>query len=338
MPMAVTADPLDDFMSSEVRLDIAQKDLIPGIAAVRASCAVNASGEPLLVLANGSAHSTLAVSAGPCSIVLVLGGLDVAIPVFNTTPLGTSSFYLPGVSTVSLGIVDLSLDLVTSLNSTSWIEDGLGEASPQEIVWSSWGAQRIRVHGEDGFGSVAESHLRSAFTYRMSLALSVYVFSIRLFHTDLAEVGSAVGTPPLRTPFVVDLRPHARVLAPAEGIRSDRASLSWTGTTDSDVDHLELWLSDGPSEGMVRLPPSASRFEVLLRPSTSYRAWIVSVDASGQGSPSNEIVFESAEAPAAAAPVGSLGGNAFTWTLVALAIFVGLIGYAAGTLHGRKRD
>jgi hypothetical protein len=336
--MAVSADPLDDFPSVHVSFEIAQKDLIPGIAAVRASCDVNASGEPLRVFANGSARSTLAVSAGPCSIVLVLVGLDVGLPVLNTTPLGTSSFYLPGLSTVTLGIVDLSVDLVTSLNSTSWIEDGIGEASPQEIAWTSWGAQRIRVHGEDGFGSVAESYLRTAFTYRMSLALSVYALSIRLFHADLAQVGSAVGTPALRTPFLVDLKPHALVLGPAEAIRPDGATLSWTGTADSDVDHFELWLSEGQSEGMVRLPASASRSEVLLRPATSYRAWIVSVDASGQGTPSNEIAFESAATPAAAAPLGSLGGSAFTWTMVALAILAGFVGFAVGLLRGRQRD
>jgi hypothetical protein len=336
--MAVTADPLDDFTNVHVSFDIAQKDLIPGIAAVRASCDVNASGEPLVVLANGSARSTVAVSAGPCSIVLVLAGLDVALPGLNMTPLGTSSFYLPGLSTVTLGIVDLSLDLVTSLNSTSWIEEPIGEASPQEIAWTSWGAERIRVRGEDGFGSVAESHLRTAFTYRMSLALSVYALSIRLFHADLTDLGSAVGTPLLRTPFIVDLKPHALVLAPAEGIRPDGATLSWTGTADPDVDHLELWLSDGQSEGMVRLPASASRSEVLLRPATSYRAWIVSVDVSGQGTPSNEIAFESAGTPTSVAPVGSLGSNAFTWTMVALAILATFVGFAVGLLRGRQRD
>src|SRR5205823_3195314 len=113
---------------------------------------------------------------------------------------------------------------------------------------------------------------------------------------------------------------------------------SWTGTADSDVDHLELWLSDGQSDGMVRLPASASRSEVLLRPATSYRAWIVSVDASGQGTPSNEITFESAGTPAATAPVGFLGGSAFTWTMVALAILAAFVGFAVGLLRRRKGD
>jgi hypothetical protein len=290
------------------------------------------------VRANGSARSTLSASAGPCSIVLVLFGIDVGIPVLNTTPLGTNSFYLPGLSIATLGIVDLSLDLVTSLNSTSWIEDGIGIASPQEIAWPSWGVQRIQVQGEDGFGTVAASHLRTAFTYRMSLAFSVYALSIRLYHVDLVEVGSAVGTPSLRTPFVVDLRPHALVLAPAEGIRPDRATLSWSGSTDSDVDHLELWLSDGRSEGMVRLPTSASKADVLLRPATSYRAWIVSVDSSGQGTPSNEVAFESAKAPATAAPLASVRGDAVTWALVALAILAAFVGYGVGSLRRRKSD
>lgn len=337
LPAVASANPFDDLATVNVHFEIAQKDLIPGVA-VRASCNVNASGEPLAVLANGSVRSTLAVSAGPCSIVVALVGMDIGIPVFNTTPLGVSSFYLPGISTATLGVVALSLDLVTSLNSTSWVEDDLGEVSPQEIAWPAWGAQRILVRGADGFGSVASSHLDTAFTYRMSLALSVYGLSIRLFHVDLVEVASVLGTPSLRTPFAVDLRPHALILAPAEGIRPDGATLSWSGTTDSDVDHLELWLSDGQSDMIVRLPTSAAKSDVLLRPATSYRAWIVTVDASGQGTPSNEISFETTGAPASSTPVASLGGSALTWTLVVVAILLAIIGYAAGSVRKRKGD
>lgn len=325
-------------MYADIHFEVPQTDLIPNVAAVRASCDLNASGESLTVLANGSVRSTLAASAGPCKIVLVLVGADVTLPVFNTTPIGRSSFYLPGISTVTLGIVDLSVDLVTSMNSTSRVETDIADVSPREIAWSSWGAQRIVVHGEDALGSVETSLLNTTFTYRMYLSLTVYALSIELYHMDLAEIGSFAGTPSLRTGLSVDLRPHALVLAPVEAIRHDQATLTWSGAVDPDVDHLELWLSDGTHHVPVRLAPTAIRTDVLLRPATQYEAWIVAVDSSGQGSPSNRIEFESAKAPGETGPtpLGGLGSSAFAWTMVAVAILLGIVGYAWGFLRGRK--
>lgn len=326
-------------MTADVHFEVPQRDLITNVAAVRASCNLTASGEPLTVLANGSARSTLAASPGPCTIVLVLVGNDIALPVFNTTPLGRSSFYLPGISTVTLGIVDLSVDLVTSLNSTSRVEDGIADVVPREIAWPTWGAERILVHGEDGLGSVVDSSLNTTFTYRMWLALTVYGFSIELYHVDLGEIGSVAGTPSLRTAVAVDLRPHALVLGPAEGTRSDGATLSWSGTVDVDVHHLELWLVDASGNVTVRLSLTATRANVILRPSTAYQAWIVPIDRAGQATPSNRIAFESLAAPVdGGSSVGGLGTSAFTWTMVALAVLAGIVGYAVGFLRGRRGE
>ena len=334
-----SGNPIDDFVAADVHFEVPQKDLIANVAAVRASCNLTASGEPLTVLANGSVRSTLAASPGPCTIVLVLVGNDIALPVFNTTPLGRNSFYLPGISTVSLGIVDLSVDLVTSLNSTSRVEDGIADVVPREIAWSTWGAERILVHGEDGLGSGVDSSLNTTFTYRMSLALTVYGFSIELYHVDLAEIGSVAGTPSLRTAVAVDLRPHGLVLGPAEDIRSDGATISWSGTVDADVDHLELWLVDPSGNVTVHLAPTVTRVDVLLRPLTAYQAWIVAVDRAGQATSSNRIAFESLASPVdGGSSVGGLGTSAFAWTMVALAVLAGIVGYAIGFLRGRKRE
>jgi hypothetical protein len=340
LPVSAAANPIEDFVSAEVRFEIPQRDVIPGIAAVRASCDVSASGEPLMVLANRSVRSTLAVVAGPCSMTVTLGGVDVGLPIFNGTPLGTSSFYLPGISTLTLGFADLSVDLVTSLNSSSAVEDGPAVVSPQGIAWTSWGAERIRIEAEDGFGSVVESSLNTTFTYRMSLALSVYAFSVRLYHVDLAEIGSAIGSPSLRTDLSVDLRPHPFVLNAADAITHGGATISWSGDVDADVSHLELWLAEDAGNVSVHLARDAVQTDVLLRPSTSYRAWIVTVDAAGQATPSNEIAFTSAATPAGTglAPGGASGAEGLTWVVVAIAILVGLLGYAAGFLRGRKGD
>lgn len=339
LPASAEANPADDFVTATVHFEVPQRDLIPGVAAVRASCDAAASGEPLAVLANGSARSTLAVSTGPCSIILVLAGVDVPLPLLNLTPLGTRSLYLPGIATATFGVVDLSVDLVASLTSDSVVDDGIGEVVPRTLSWAAWGAQRIRVHGADGFGSVVESALSTTFTYRMSLALSVYALSVRLYRVDLVEIGSSVGTPALRTDLVVDLRPHPLALHAAEGIRHDVATVSWSGASDADIDHLELWLVDGTSNVSMRLAPSSERADVVLRPSTEYRVWIVAVDGAAQATPSNGIAFQSSAAPVdrASPPVESLGGTGGMWSAIGLAIVAGVVGYALGIVRRKKQ-
>lgn len=328
--------PADDLVSADIHFAVTQTDLIAGVAAVRASCSVNASGEPLAVLANGTARSTIAVAPGPCSIVLVLFGVDVGLPVFNTTPLGRSSFFIPGVATVSLGLADLTVDLVTSLNSTTRVASGIADVDAPEMDWRSWGAQRFHVRGIDDVGSVVSGELNTTFTYSMSVALTVYALSIEVYHVDLAAIGSFVGAPSLLTDLSVDLRPHALSLDAPTEVTHDRAWFSWTGTVDADVDHLELRLTDATGEMSIRLAPSVRRAEAVLRPSTAYEARIVSVDAGGQAVPSNPVTFASAAAPASA-PLEAQGNPALTWTLVALAALAGVVGFAVGNLR-RRRD
>jgi len=325
---------------ADVGFEVPGTDLIPNVAAVRASCHLNASGEAIVLLANGTVRSTLAAAPGPCTIVLVLLGVDITLPIFNTTPLGRSSFYVPGIATLSFGIVDLTLDLVTSLNSTSRVAGGIAAVSPEVVVWSTWGAHRISVDATDGVGSIARSDLNTTFTYTMSIALTVYLLSIELFHRDLAAIGSFDGTPSLVTGLSVNLRPHALALETPSNVDADSASLSWSGTVDSDVDHLELRLTDATSNVTYRVPPTATHVDVLLRPSTHYEARIVSVDQAGQQTSSNAVEFESAAAPASPSPspIEAQGNPVVTWTLVALGVLAAVVAYALGSLRRRKDD
>lgn len=334
------ANPVGTVVYSTTHFDVPTTDVIPGVAEVRASCDVNASGEPLVLLSNETARSIVGTSAGPCAIVLVLFGTDVALPGFDTTPLGRSAFYLPGLSTVTLGVVDLSVDLVTSLNSTSRVADGIAAADPSEIGWPTWGAQRIALHAVDGTGSIARSELNTTFTYTMSVALSVYAVSVELYHVDLKRLGSFAGAPSLVTDLSVDLKPHSLTLSAPDRVASDQASFSWSGTVDSDVDHLELWLTDGTGNGSYKLPSTASHADVLLRPATHYEARIVTVDGAGQQGMSNGIAFDSPSAGTSPAqgPIEAQGNPVVTWTLVTLAVFAGVVGFMAGLLRGRKSD
>ncbi len=339
-PPAVSANPIDDLVSARVHFAVPQTDVIRGVVAVRASCDVDASGEALALLANATDRSTLAASAGPCAIVVVPLGVDVPLPVFgNTTPLGRSSFYLPGVSTATLGIVDLSVDLVTSLNSTSRVPDGIADVSPNEVEWTAWGTKRILVHGEDGVGSVATSELNTTFTYTMSLGLTVYARRIAVYHRDLAQIGSFVGAPSLITDLSVDLRPHALTLEAPTDVAYDRATLSWSAVIDSDIEHLELWLTDGTANVSYRLAPTATTVEVTLRPSTHYDARIASVDGGGQITASSAVGFDTPAEPGSGSPpqVEGQGIALFTWPMVVVAVLAGAVGFGLGFLRGRKR-
>lgn len=338
-PASAAANPIDDLVHADILFEVPGTELIPGVAAVRASCAINASGEPVRLLANGTVRSTIAVSTGPCAIVIVLFGAEVPLPVLNTTPLGRSSFYLPGIATVTLGLVDVTLDLVTSLNSTSRIDGGVASASPSEIVWSAWSATPVAVQGADGVGSVARSSFNTTFTYTMSLALTVYAVSVEVLHWDLATIGRFLGTPSLVTDLEVDLRPHALVLQAPTDVGHDRASLSWSGTVDSDIERIEVRLNDGTLVVTYRVPPTASSVEVVLRPSTHYEARVISIDRAGQEAASETMAFDSAAAPATSpTPVEAQANPAVTWTLVALAVLVPVVGFAAVFLRRRKDD
>ena len=340
--IAAPAAALDGFVTADIHFEVAQTDLIPSIAAVRASCNVTASGEPLSLRANETVRTMIGVSPGPCAIVLVLFGIDVGLPVFNTTPLGRSSFFIPGIATVTFGLVDVSVDLETSLNSTTRVENAsLASVEPRYVAWSSWGVVPVEVHATDGVGGTAASMLNTTFTYTMALALTVYALSIEIFRPDLTTIGAVVGTPSLRTDMTVDLRPHALALAPLTEVRHDGATFTWSGAVDADVDHLELMVTDGTRNASYRLGPTATTITVPLVPSTPYRAWIVAVDGAGQATPSNVVVFDTPAAPPPTSPnvpVETQGTPALFWVLVVLAGLLGAVGYGIGVLRGRREE
>jgi len=321
-------------VTTRIHFGVQQTDIIPGVAAMRAACDIDASGEPIFILANESTRSILAAGPGPCTIVLVLFGLDIGLPVFDKTPLGTHSFSLPGISTVTLGFVDLSVDLTTSLDSTSRVPDGIAQVSPSQIGWSAWGANRILIHGEDGVGSIATSELETTFAYAMSIGFSIYSHGIPLYHLDLVRIGSFTGGPSLVTPLSVDLRPHTLTLVGPMELSDDRATFTWTGIVDSDVDHLELWLTDGRTNVSYRLPANATDVEVTLWRSTHYEARIVSVDGSSQMSPSDAIAFDT---PSAGIQIqDDLTSPALSWSMMAVALVAGGIGFRWGAVRARK--
>jgi len=342
----VSAAASGDLRLVTVHFDVGQTTILAGVADFRASCDVIASGEDIALRDNESARTTVAATAGNCSMVLVLFGVDVTIPTINTTPLGKSSLYLPGLAIATLGIVDVSVDLQTSLNSTTRAEDpAVASVEPQELPWPAWGAQRLEVRGAHGFGDFAATKLNTTFTYRVSLGLTVYALGVVLYHADLTDLGSYVGLPSLRTDVTVDLLPSPLALGDPEDVTHEGATLRWSGTADADVDHLEVWVAGGGLNASYRLPDlRASSLRVPLRAEVRYLAWVVVVDRAGQASASNVVAFTTPAAPAPEVPpppsqesLEARANAAIVGTVVVLAIVAVIVAFALGEIRGRSK-
>ncbi len=333
-----------DLTEVTVGFSMPMTDVIPGVAAFRAECSIDASGEALALRANETARTTIAAVPAACAMVLTLLGFDIGIPTINTTPLGRSSVYLPGLSIVTLGVVDISIDLMTSMNSTTHVEDvTVATVDPSDAAWPVWGAQRLQVRGTDGYGSVVASELNTTFTYALSLGLTVSALGVTLYHTDLADLGRYPGTPSLTTAVRVDLVPHPLVLGPASQITSAGAVLNWTGSVDADVDHLELWITDGTLNLSYRIAdPNATSLALPLESETDYRAWIVVVDRSGQSSSSSVVSLRTAAPPSsnpqAPTDVVSQANGVLVGTIAAAAAILVFIAFLLGEIRGRRKS
>ncbi len=342
-PAAASLPPL---ITQNVHFEIPGHDLIPGVAAFRASCNVNASAEPLALLDNETVRTTLSATPGACSMILILFGFDVGIPTINTTPIGRSSYYIPGLSLGTLGIVDVSLDLQSSLNSTSHVADSaVASVDHEALDWSSWGAQRLVVQGAHGNGSAVSSTLATTFSYALSLGLTIWVAGIQTYQTSLADFGKYAGTPALVAPLSVDLLPHRLTLGPAHDITHAAATLNWTGTIDSDMDHLELWVAGGGTNLSYRIEDRVqSAMTVPLKADTNYRAWIVSVDGSSQETVSAGVSFHTLSTPAPPETTTPTPPPTYTetqanlivvGTFAFIAVLAALVAYGFGRTRGR---
>lgn len=332
-------------MVQTIHFGVQGGDLIAGVAAFRASCDAVVSGEPLSLLDNQTVRTTVAAAPGNCSMILILFGQDVPIPTITTTPIGRSSYYLPGLSFVSIGIVDVSLDLQSSLNSTSHVDNAaVGAVTQENVTWSAWGAQRLVVQGVHGYGDTLSSNLETTFNYGLSLGVTIWIAGIQVHQVPLRDFGSYAGTPALDTSIQVNRLPHPLTLGPARDVTYAAASLNWTGTIEADMDHLEVWVTDGATNVSYRITDRVVSSLVLpLKAETTYTAWIVQVDRGGQSSTSNVVSFRTLATPA---PPDTTPSQTPTYTetqanlivmitFSAIALLAALVAYGFGRVRGR---
>lgn len=336
---------LPDLVTQTVHFEVQGGDLIPGVAAFRASCDAIASGEPLAALDNETLRTTVAAAPGNCSMILILFGQDVTIPTITTTPIGRSSYYLPGLSFVSVGIVDVSLDLQSTLNSSSRVAAAaVGAVAAGEVAWAAWGAQRLVFQAAHGHGDHLASDLNTTFTYALSLGITIWIAGIQTHQAPVRDFGAYVGTPSLVTPVDVDLLPHPLKLGPARGVTYEAATLNWTGIEESDMDHLEVWVTDGTLNASYRITDRVqSSMQVPLRAQTAYHAWIVQVDGSGQATVSNGITFQTLATPLPPDPnpgptptyTEAQANVIVVGTFAFIAVLGALVAYGFGRTRGR---
>lgn len=342
-PRPVAAS-LPDLVTQTVHFDITGGNLIAGVAAFWASCDAVASGEPLALHDNETVRTTISAAPGNCSMNLLLFGQNVPIPTITTTPIGRSSYYIPGLSFATIGIVDLSLDLQSSFNSSSEIADpAVAAVVAQDAGWAAWGAHRLVVRGSHGYGSVVASSLETNFTYALSLGLTIWIAGIQAYQVGLRDFGTYNGTPSLDTSLSVDLLPHPLRIGPAQDVTYRGAALNWTGTIDADMDHLELWVTDGSANVSYRITDRvASSMAVPLRAETSYTAWIVAVDGGGQATASNVITFRTLATPSPEPTPNptptyteSQANAIVVVTFAFIALLAALVAYGFGRMRGR---
>lgn len=279
-------------------------------------------------------------------MILILFGVEVGIPTITTTPVGRSSYYIPGLSLGTLGLGDVSLDLQSSLNSTSRVADqGAAHLDAEAVNWSSWGAHRLVVQSAHGHGDKIASALNTTFTYSLDLGLTIWVAGIQVYQTGLADFGAYQGTPALVTPLSVDLLPHRLTLGPAHDVSYQAATLNWTGTIDSDMDHLELWVDGGGSNVSYRITDRVtSAMTVPLKANTDYRSWIVVVDESGQSVSSPVVSYRTLTTPVSSTPTTPTPPPTYTeaqanlivvGTFGFIAVLAALVAYGFGRTRGR---
>ena len=343
---APAAAALPDLVTQTVHFDVAGGDLIAGVAAFRASCDLDASGEPLALLDNATVRTTVAASPGPCAMILILFGQEVGIPTITTTPIGRNSYYIPGLSLGTLGLGDVSLDLQTTLNSTFSVADpAVATLEPGTSAWTAWGAQRLVVQGTHGYGSPIASSLETTFTYGVSLGLTIYVAGVAVYQAGLKDFGGYVGTPDLATAVSIDPLPHPLKLGPARDVTYQGASLNWTGTVDGDLDHMELWVTDGTTNVSYRITDRVtSGMAVPLRAATTYRAWIIAADQGGQETTSSVITFRTLAAPPPPDTTPTTNPPTYTeaqanlivvLTFAGIAVLTALVAYGFGKTRGK---
>jgi len=322
-----------DIRETAVSFGVPRREVAPGFD-VEAACGVVASYEGLAVRDGETDETFLALSPGSCEITVYVLGVGIAVPIMNSAPIGRTSYLIPGVGGITLGLADVSIDLLVSVDARQASEvDGLA-VTPTSASWSRWGATTLAASASMGStGSTMHLGLQFNVTMSLSVGVTVYAFGIPLYSASLASIGTVEGTPALDIPVVVDLKPSA-VTASAWGPRHAAVRVNWTQNTDDDFAYVRIVVAPVGGAGTVFLveDPAATSTDLPAFPATDYTIEVSIVDRGGQVSDVSSVTARTPpeNVRSAPEPPGVLG-------FVAVSL---LVGFGLGFLvrHWKKRE
>ena len=309
-----------EVQETAISFGVPRREVAPGLD-VAAACGVVAAYEGLALCDGGTDETFLALSPGPCEITVYVLGAGIALPIMNSAPIGRTSYLIPGVGGITLGLADVSIDLLVSVDARQTSEvDGLA-VTPTNASWSRWGATTLAVDASMGAtGSTMHLALPFNVTMNLSVGVSVYAFGIRLYSVSLASLGIVEGAPSLDIPVVVDLRPSA-VTASAWGPTHAAIRVNWTLNTDDDFAYVRIVVApDGGTQTVFLVEdPAATSTDIPAFPATDYTIEVSVVDRGGQVSDVSSVTVRTPPENVLSAPeaLAVLG-------VVAVSLLVGL--------------
>ncbi len=306
---------------------IARRPLVPGFVDFEAGCRVTASYPEVAIVDRASATVPVDVSPGGCDVAVYVLGARVAAPLPFRTPLGRTSYRVPGVSGITLGLADVSVDLSARLRGEFSGDGVVLSASPGVLEWSEWGtaAATLSAHtGLRGSTLVATAPLRLSLSF--GVGVSVYVLGVRV-HSWEATAAVFDGTPRIEIPVSIDLAPSFPELTGAAADSAHALRVAWSECRDGDFAAYEVSVSggEGPRVFLVR-DRSRTSLTIDAAPSTDYAVQVTAVDGAGQRASSASMEVRTPEAP----PHGP-----GAYTSIALVV-AGSLAVAFGAVRARR--
>jgi len=180
--------------------------------AMSATCGVAATYERLSLAFEESVDTFLNMAPGSCDITVYVLGIAVPIPILNSTPLGRNFFRIPGFATLTLGVADLSVDLVTVL-AANRDETNPEFIAPSSLSWPIWGMQVFSV--TDRFDGEKDTLLTYVPHLSFSLGASVFILGVQVYGTDIVQLSDIAGTPSVAIPISAHRAPMSPILVVA---------------------------------------------------------------------------------------------------------------------------
>lgn len=308
-----------------------------------AACRVSVAYEGISMLDEEAAGSFLSAGPGPCSISVYILGVQVQLPILNPTPLGRFSFMIPGVGGITFGLAEVSVDLLTSLFANYTGSLATVTPSPMTVTWNRWGSAALSFTAHSGAeGNTLSLDVPYTLSMGFAVGVSVYFLGARIFSADLASLGSIAGTPVVRLPAQIDVKPTHVSVVSATATSAHSLMINWSANSDSDFGSYRIRVDDGRSPPLTILveDPRSTTLTVPAVPSTDYTVSILVVDRAGQ--PSSTSPSASATTPQPPpSPSGPISQELNPVSLVIgfAALLAGIaLGFVAGWgVRGRRK-